>query len=65
MYPVDQWIKDNLDEQYERLDPVVLLEKLEELQSKLFEYAWSNNDIKKTPEPLAMPTNLIELLVLK
>jgi hypothetical protein len=54
-----------LDEQYERLDPVVLLEKLEELQSKLFEYAWSNNDIKKTPEPLAMPTNLIELLVLK
>jgi hypothetical protein len=42
-----------------------LLEKLEELQSKLFEYAWSNNDIQKIPEPLAMPTNLIELPVLK
>ena len=62
---VDQRIKDNLDEQYERLDPVALLEKLEELQSKLFEYSWSKNDIQKKSEPLAMLTNLIELPVLK
>ena len=36
---VSQGIKDALNEQYERLDPVVLLEELKTLQSKLFKYA--------------------------
>jgi hypothetical protein len=33
---VSQGIKDALNEQYERLDPVALLEELKTLQSKLF-----------------------------
>jgi hypothetical protein len=36
---VSQGIKDALNEQYERLDPVALLEELKTLQSKLFKYA--------------------------
>jgi hypothetical protein len=49
-----------LNEQYNHLDPVALLEKLKKLQSKLFEYAWCSNDIQETVEPLALVNDLIE-----
>lgn len=58
---VDEKIKDALNEQYERLDPVALLKRLEKLQSNLFEYAWSNNNIRETAKSQAILTNLIEL----
>jgi hypothetical protein len=46
-------IKDALNEQYEHLDPVALLEELKRLQSKLFEYAWCGSDALETIDPLA------------
>ena len=58
---VDQKIKDTLDAQYERLDPVTLLEKLEKLQSKLFEYAWSKNGINEKIESSTVPIKRIDL----
>ena len=51
---VSQGIKDVLNEQYERLDPVALLEELKSLQSKLFEYAWRGNETLETADPLAI-----------
>lgn len=44
---VSQKIKDALNEQYECLDPVTLLEELKKLQSKLFEYAWCGSGTPK------------------
>jgi len=58
---VNQEIKDALNEQYDRLDPVALLEELKKLQSKLFEYAWCGSDTLETPDPLARLNNLIAL----
>jgi hypothetical protein len=51
MENIDHRIKNALDEQSERLDPVGLLVRLEKLQSKLFNYAWSKSTIFETPEP--------------
>ena len=56
---VDQKIKDALNEQYERLDPVALLEELKKLQSALFEYAWCSSDTPETADPITMLNNLI------
>jgi len=51
---VSQGIKDTLNEQYERLDPVALLEEMKTLQSKLFKYAWSGSETLETADPLAI-----------
>jgi hypothetical protein len=56
---VDQSIKDALNEQYDRLDPVTLLEKLKKLQSKLFEYAWCSNVIQEETDPLTVLSDFI------
>jgi hypothetical protein len=48
-----------LNEQYDRLDPITLLEKLKKLQSKLFEYAWCSNEAQETTEPLAVLNDFI------
>jgi len=56
-----QKIKDALDEQYKILDPVALLEKLERLQSQLFEYAWSYNGRHRTIEDPVAPHELLAL----
>jgi hypothetical protein len=61
MENIDPRIKDALNEQYEHLDPVGLLKKLETLQKNLFNYAWSKNTIFETPEPLVSLNNLKEL----
>jgi len=61
MNTVDQSIKDALNEQYKHLDPVALLERLEKLQSALFEHAWISNGAHETTEPLATLNNLIAL----
>ncbi len=58
---VSQGIKDALNEQYERLDPVALLEELKKLQSKLFEYAWCGSDTLETANPLAILNNSLAL----
>ena len=42
---IDQNIKDALNRQYEKLDPVILLNKLKQLQTTLFQHAWSSNII--------------------
>lgn len=60
---VNQEIKDALNEQYERLDPVALLEELKKLQSKLFEYAWCDSDTLETADPLAILNNSLVLPV--
>jgi hypothetical protein len=54
-------IKDTLNEQYEHLDPVALLEELKRLQSKLFEYAWCGSDALETIDPLARLNNSLAL----
>lgn len=56
---IDPKIKDALNEQYKQLDPVALLDKLEELQSKLFEYAWFGGGTNEITAPLAVLNNLI------
>ena len=61
MENIDHRIKDALNEQYDRLDPVDLLAKLETLQSKLFNYAWSRSTILATPERLVALNNLITI----
>jgi hypothetical protein len=54
-------IKDALNEQYEQLDPVALLEELKRLQSQLFEYAWCGSDALETIDPLARLNNSLAL----
>jgi hypothetical protein len=58
---VNQKIKSALSEQYERLDPVALLEELKKLQSTLFDYAWLGSGRLETADPLAMLNNLLVL----
>ena len=58
---IDQRIKDALDEQYKILDPVALLAKLEQLQRKLFDHAWSNNLVQGAIEASVTPHNLVTL----
>lgn len=58
---VSQEIKDALNEQYECLDPVALLEELKKLQSKLFEYAWCGSGTLETADPLAILNDLLVL----
>jgi hypothetical protein len=50
-----------LNEQYECLDPVSLLEELKKLQSKLFEYAWCGSGTLETEDPLAILNNSLVL----
>jgi hypothetical protein len=59
---VSQEIKDALNEQYECLDPVDLLEELKKLQSKLFEYSWCGSGTLETADPLAILNNSLVLL---
>jgi hypothetical protein len=58
---VSQEIKDSLNEQYECLDPVTLLEELKKMQSKLFEYAWCGSGTLETADPLAILNNSLVL----
>jgi len=59
---IDQNIKDTLNRQYKKLDPVKLLVQLEQLQNKLFEHAWSSSIIHKIDGPVQLSDNLIEIL---
>jgi len=54
-------IKDALNEQYEHLDPVALLEELKRLQSKLLEYAWCGSDALETIGPQTRLNNSLAL----
>ncbi len=58
---IDQNIKDALEQQYRKLDPVKLLAQLEQLQSKLFNHAWSSNIIHKIDGKVQLSNNLIEI----
>jgi hypothetical protein len=58
---IEQKIKDALGEQYKMLDPVALLATLEQLQSQLFKYAWSNDDSHEAIEAPVAPLSLIKL----
>ncbi len=44
---IPQYIKDALNQQYDKLDPVLLLEKLKQLQTNLFQHAWSSKATQK------------------
>lgn len=59
---VGQNIKDALDLQYKKLDPVKLLEQLEQLQKNLFEHTWSSNVIQNTGGPNPLSNNIFEML---
>lgn len=50
---LSQEIKTKLTCQYKTLDPVILLQRMEELQSKFWQYAWKDNGA----ESVQIPTN--------
>jgi glutamine cyclotransferase len=51
-----------LNREYEKLDPVKLLEQLEQLQSKLFEHTWSSSIIHKTDDSTSPLNNVFEIV---
>ena len=58
---IDQKIKDLMNEQYKKLDPVELLRRLESLQSTLFNYAWSSDIAQNVLESENTPRNVLVL----
>jgi len=58
---INQDIKDALNRRYDKLDPVKLLEELEQSQTKLFEHAWAMPIIQQINEPPAESNNIVEL----
>ena len=59
---IDSEIKDELNRQYDKLDPVELLGKLKQLQSKLFQYSWLSNATQEIDGEPSISNSSAEIL---
>ncbi len=62
---INQEIKNQLRNQYERLNPVILLENLKKLQDKFWQFAWNKNMLAEENSKIKNEETLSQVLQLK